>query len=105
MKGAAEIAPTLLPSAGVHSTREPSDQNRQDAERASGICAGLGRLDLGQSCIVRNGQALGLEALPGTDHMLRTVADAKLGGGGVFFKALKPEICLEKNGIWEYVMQ
>ena len=88
--GAADIAPGLLPSSGVPTQRKPDDQNQKDAVRADEICVALGKLDLGQSCVVRNGQALGLEALPGTDHMIETVAGASLGEGGIFYKAPKP---------------
>ena len=90
VRGAAEIAPHLLPLHGVPTKRQPDSQNQKDADRAADICAALGRLDLGQSCVVRNGQALGLEALPGTDHMLKTVSAFSTGTGGLFFKAMKP---------------
>ncbi|MBT8413736.1 MAG: UDP-2,3-diacylglucosamine diphosphatase LpxI [Boseongicola sp.] len=90
IKAATDIAPDLLPAEGVLSTRQIEDRHRTDAMRAAEIAATLGDLDLGQSCVVYKGQALALEALPGTDFMLETLIDTDFGPGGVFFKAKKP---------------
>ncbi|MBT8458364.1 MAG: UDP-2,3-diacylglucosamine diphosphatase LpxI [Boseongicola sp.] len=91
IKAATDLVPTLLPEAGVLSKRPVEVTHEKDAKRARTIAAALGELDLGQSCVVRKGQALALEALPGTDAMLGTLADAPHGSGGIFFKAKKPQ--------------
>lgn len=90
IKGATELAPDLLPAEGVLSKRKIEDHHRTDAKRAVEIASTLGDLDLGQSCVVRKGQALALEALPGTDFMLETLIGTAFGPEGVFFKAKKP---------------
>ncbi|MEM1374879.1 MAG: UDP-2,3-diacylglucosamine diphosphatase LpxI [Pseudomonadota bacterium] len=92
--GAHEIAAGLLPPAGVIAgTVSATDE--ADAARAAQIVAAMGRVDVGQACIVAGGQALAIEALPGTDHMLQTLAQGRAGGaalpaGGLLFKAPKP---------------
>ncbi len=93
-----ELMPSLVPSAGVLSQRKPDDQDGADAGRAAGVLAAMGRSDIGQSCVVSGGQVLALEALPGTDWMLRSLAElpshripaAGARGRGVFYKAPKP---------------
>lgn len=91
IEAATDLVPELLPASGVLSKRQIENQHERDAQRAASIAATLGDLDLGQSCVVRNGQALALEALPGTDAMLASLAGAPFGTGGVFFKAKKPQ--------------
>lgn len=93
--GAAEIAPHLVPGAGVLAG-DPGAQDRADAARAEMIAAALGALDVGQGCVVAQGLCLGAETLAGTDAMLAAVAD--LGplrpdperGRGLLYKAAKP---------------
>lgn len=94
--GVAEVAPRLLPGAGVLAgTLMPQDE--ADAARAAEIVAALGAVDVGQGAVVAQGLCLAVEALPGTDAMLAGVAGLKLGlrpdparGKGVFYKAAKP---------------
>ncbi|MBT8410072.1 MAG: UDP-2,3-diacylglucosamine diphosphatase LpxI [Alphaproteobacteria bacterium] len=89
IRGAHEIAPDLLPQAGVLSNAQPQVQDEQDAARGADIVAAMGAADIGQSCVVRKRQALAVEAMPGTDWMLASIAD--LGpGGGILYKAPKP---------------
>ena len=68
-----ELRPDLLPPAGVLEG-EVTERDRRDAERAAAILAALAGADLGQGCVVAQGQCLAVEALPGTDHMLGVVA-------------------------------
>ena len=70
--GAHEIAKDLLPPAGVL-TGALGPSSEADAARAERIVAAMGAADVGQACIVAEGQALAIEALPGTDHMIRTL--------------------------------
>lgn len=89
--GADRIAPDLVAGAGVLSG-QPSDHDRKDAPRAAAIVAALGAVDVGQGAVVARGLCLAAEALPGTDAMLRFVADTRNPDhrGGVLFKAPKP---------------
>ena len=92
--GTAEIAPDLVPGAGVLcGTLSPQDE--ADAQRAAAIVAALGAVDVGQGCVVAQGLCLAVEALPGTDAMLRglTAVPTSLrpaGTRGLFYKAPKP---------------
>lgn len=76
----------------------PSAEDRSDAVRAADIGAALGSLDVGQGVIVARGVCLAVEAIEGTDLMLRRVADLPEARRetapppcGVLYKAPKPE--------------
>ncbi len=92
VRGAHEILPELLPAAGVLTALRPDRKDRADAERGEEIVAAMGAADVGQSCIVAHRQALAIEAMPGTDWMLTSLARARDGlpEGGLLFKAPKP---------------
>lgn len=91
-----EIAPDLVPGAGLLcGALGPVDT--ADADRAAAIVAALGAADVGQGAVVQQGLCLAVEALPGTDAMLRSLTDFPPSlrpdvarGKGVFFKAPKP---------------
>ncbi len=93
--GTADIAPDLVPGAGIL-TGTPRDADIRDAERAAGIVAGLGALDLGQGAVVAQGLCLAVETLPGTAAMLEFAAQHQglrpnpKGARGVLYKAPKP---------------
>ncbi|MFN4153287.1 MAG: LpxI family protein [Paracoccaceae bacterium] len=92
--GTAEIAPGLVPGAGVL-CGTVSAQDEVDAARAAAIVQALGAVDVGQGCVVAQGLCLAVEALPGTDAMLRglSAVPASLrpaGTCGLFYKAPKP---------------
>jgi DUF1009 family protein len=93
--GADEIAPDLVPGAGVL-TGTPSPADAEDAARAAAIVGALGGVDVGQGAVVAQGLCLAVEALPGTDAMLEFAAlhqalkPDPTGARGVFYKAPKP---------------
>jgi hypothetical protein len=93
--GVDDVAPALLPGAGVLSgTLTPRDE--ADAARAARIVTALGAEDVGQGAVVVQGLCLGVEALPGTDALLAQVAGIVTlrpdpgRGKGLFYKAAKP---------------
>lgn len=97
VRAAHDVLPDLLPEAGILSAAKPSDADARDATRAMDVLAHIGGADIGQSCVVSQGRVLSVEALTGTDYMLRMLAndDAALravrhGTGGIFAKAPKP---------------
>jgi DUF1009 family protein len=90
------IAPDLVPAAGIL-TGQVSEADRKDAERAAAIVSALGAVDVGQGAVVQQGLCLAAEALPGTDAMLRAVAQIAVTmrpdparGRGLYYKAPKP---------------
>lgn len=75
-----EIAPELLPPPGVLSRARPGPGQIADAARAEAVVRAMAAADVGQACVVREGQVIAVEAGPGTDWMLRSLAPA--GGQG-----------------------
>jgi len=92
VRGAHEIAPDLLPPAGVLTQTAPTEADERDADRATAIIAAMSGADIGQSSVVQAGQALALEGVFGTDWMLNSLQNRPDDGvGGVFFKAPKAD--------------
>jgi DUF1009 family protein len=93
--GVEDVAPALLPGAGVLAG-VVAERDKADAARAAAIVAALGAVDVGQGAVVAQGLCLGVEALPGTDALLAQVAGISAlrpdpgRGRGVFYKAAKP---------------
>ncbi|RMG21214.1 MAG: LpxI family protein [Deltaproteobacteria bacterium] len=86
---ATEIAPSLLPPAGVLGRRRPSRAQRRDAALGLSVLETLGELDIGQAVVVKDGVVLAVEAAEGTDACIER--GARLGGGAVVVvKAPKP---------------
>ncbi|WP_107496090.1 UDP-2,3-diacylglucosamine diphosphatase LpxI [Thalassobius sp. I31.1] len=92
MQGAHEILPDLLPPAGIATKTQPTEHHKKDAARGQAIVAAMGVADVGQSCVVARGQAQAIEAQPGTDWMLRSLASdqERVVPGGILYKAPKP---------------
>lgn len=96
--GAHELLPDLLPPEGCLGARAPGQGDDADISRAFAVLAATGPADIGQGCVVARGQVLAVEAAPGTDWMLESVAALRGEGplgrpsppGGVFGKAPKP---------------
>lgn len=89
--GTGDLAPGLLPGAGVLGRVAPGPGAPRDAARAAAIVAALGAVDVGQGAVVAGGLCLAVEALPGTDAMLAQLAALEgQGRGGLLYKAPKP---------------
>ena len=66
----------------------PLDEKlRADLALGLRVVASLGEHDVGQACVVRQGTVLAVEALEGTDRMVRRAAE--FGSGAVLVKAAK----------------
>ena len=90
IEAAHQIAPDLLPPVGTPTRARPGRSHDADIARASAALALLGQGDLGQACVVAGGQVVGLEAAPGTDFLLQSLAGQPLARGGLLVKAAKP---------------
>lgn len=95
--GADEVAGGLVVPAGIIAGRAPSDTEMADIVRAYEVAREIGRLDIGQGCVVCDGLVLAVEAQEGTDRMLARCAELPhmLRGSlaaprGVLVKAPKP---------------
>jgi len=71
-----EIAPDLLPDAGVLTRLGPGEAEIADARVGETTIAAMGVGDIGQACIVRNGKVLAQEDASGTDAMMLRLATA-----------------------------
>ncbi|KZB60686.1 LpxI family protein [Thalassospira sp. MCCC 1A02491] len=90
--GAHEILTDLAVSEGVLGTIKPDDQALSDARHGLRVARILGQADVGQGCVVQQGLVLALEAIEGTDEMVRRSANYRRDGvGGVLVKSSKPQ--------------
>ena len=69
----------------------PDPQSEADIKRGLQIARAIGALDIGQAVVVQQGLVLGIEAIEGTDELLRRCAILRREGpGGVLVKVEKP---------------
>jgi len=69
----------------------PDAEAMADIERGLSIARALGSLDIGQAVVVQQGLVLGVEAIEGTDELVRRCAGLRREGtGGVLVKTEKP---------------
>jgi DUF1009 family protein len=73
VRGAHELAPDLLPPLGVLTITPLPQQAHSDVKLALTAITTNTKLDLGQSCIIRDGSVLAVEDTRGTDAMLEDV--------------------------------
>lgn len=83
------FAPQLLTPSGQISRRSPSDIEKVDLETGWRIARELGRLDIGQCVVLREGIITAVEAIEGTDAAIER--GCELGGKGCcVVKVFKP---------------
>jgi hypothetical protein len=69
----------LLAPQGVLTQRKPIDEETRDLEYGRGIAAALAKLDIGQSIAIAERACVAVEAMEGTDAMLRRAASLTEG--------------------------
>ncbi len=80
----------LLAPEGVLTKKSPSEEEWQDIEFGWGIAKEIGRLDIGQTVVVKNRAVMAVEAIEGTDDAIRR--GGKLAGkDAVVVKVSKPD--------------
>lgn len=79
-----------LAPAGVLTKRKPSDTERENIEYGLHIAGELGRLDLGQTVVVRAKACVAIEAMEGTDATIRRAGELAKGRLTVV-KVAKPD--------------
>jgi DUF1009 family protein len=82
------LADRLAPE-GVYGRQEPTAEEWADARYGLELARGIGRLDLGQTVVVKDGVGVAVEALEGTDACIRRGGELA-GAGAVVVKAVKP---------------
>ncbi len=97
VEGADEVMADLLLQSGVIGQHKPGPEHLGDIQRALAVARVVGRLDVGQGAVCRNGVVLAVEAQEGTDAMLarvQSLPEALRGApgvwAGVLAKACKP---------------
>lgn len=89
--GADDLLAADLAPEGPVGTLRPDAQALMDIERGLRVARALGALDVGQAVVVQQGLVLGVEAIEGTDELLRRCARLRREGpGGVLVKTAKP---------------
>jgi UDP-2,3-diacylglucosamine hydrolase len=95
--GAEEVHGDLCAAEGLLAGPEPGPDHRADIARAMAVAGEIGRLDIGQGCVVCDGLVLAVEAQEGTDAMLERCArlapeirGTKQNRRGVLAKRPKP---------------
>jgi DUF1009 family protein len=77
---------------GPFGQHRPDEQALADIAHGFEVAATLGALDIGQAVIVQQGMVLGVEAIEGTDQLIRRCGVLRRDGpGGVLIKAKKPD--------------
>lgn len=79
-----------LPSAGAQTKREPDARERGDIEYGLAIAHEIARLDLGQTIVVRDRACVAIEAMEGTDVVIRRAGELARAGLTVV-KIAKPD--------------
>jgi len=87
---ATDFAPELLADEGVLVGRPLSAAEEADVAFGWRLAKELGRLDIGQTVVVKNRAPLALEAIEGTDECIRRAGRLCPSGGMVVVKVAKP---------------
>ena len=88
---ALDLCPELLVSEGILTKRKPTARERQDIAFGWHLAREMGRLDVGQSVMVRERAVLAVEAIEGTDLAIQRAGELCRRGAFVVVKVAKPE--------------
>ncbi len=88
---ALDLCPELLVREGVLTRRKPSAGELQDVRFGWSLARELGRLDIGQSVMVREKAVLAVEAIEGTDRAILRAGELCGRSGFVVVKVAKPK--------------
>lgn len=87
---ALDYCPELLVKHGFLTRRKPSPAQWKDIFFGWELAKEMGRLDVGQSVMVKETAVLAIEAIEGTDNCIRRAGDLCRRGGFVVVKVAKP---------------
>jgi UDP-2,3-diacylglucosamine hydrolase len=88
---ALDLCPELLVREGTLTRRKPSPAEMLDIKFAWDLAREMGRLDVGQSVMVRERAVLAVEAIEGTDQAIARAGELCRRGGFVVVKVAKPQ--------------
>ncbi len=87
--GADDLLPHALATAGIFGAKRPGPEDFRDIDIAVAAALDLGRRDIGQAAVARDGMILALEEADGTDAMLARLTPCA-NASGVIVKVRKP---------------
>jgi len=82
--------PDAMAPEGVLTSRQPSAAEWVDIDLGWRIAKEMGRLDVGQSVAVKDKDVVAVEAIEGTDRMIRRAGELCAAGGWTLVKVAKP---------------
>ena len=88
---ATDYAPELLVKQGTLTNRKPTDAQWKDIRFGWTAAKEMGRLDIGQSVIVKDRAILAVEAMEGTDACIERSGQLCKSGGMTLVKVAKPD--------------
>jgi UDP-2,3-diacylglucosamine hydrolase len=91
IRPATDYAPELLVKFGQLTRLGPTRAQQKDIEFGWRLAKEIGRLDIGQSVIVKDRACLAVEAIEGTDECIRRAGQLCAGGGFTVVKLAKPQ--------------
>lgn len=91
MAPATDFAPQLLADAGLLTRRAPTTSEQHDIEFGWRLAKEMGRLDVGQSVVVKGRAVIAVEAVEGTDACIRRAGEFCPQGGFTVVKVAKPQ--------------
>jgi len=81
VRSVTDYLPQLLVAEGILSDRRPDDEMWKDIQIGWKAAKMLGSLDIGQGVVVKKGVVVAVEAIEGTDAMIRRAGDLTCGSG------------------------
>lgn len=90
MRDCIEYSTEHLAPDGVLTNKQPSASQQRDADFGWSIAKEIGRLDIGQTIAVKDTEVVAVEAIEGTDHMIRRAGRLVRRGGWTLIKVAKP---------------
>jgi UDP-2,3-diacylglucosamine hydrolase len=87
---ALDLCPELLVREGVLSRRRPTAAEERDIAVGWDLAREMGRLDVGQSVMIRDRAVVAVEAIEGTDKAILRAGELCGGSGFVVVKVAKP---------------
>lgn len=79
----------LVPTPGVLTARAPTDAEWADVRQGFHVARAIGRFDIGQSVVIRQGTVVAVEGVEGTDATIRRAGEL-VRGDFVVVKVCKP---------------
>ncbi len=90
-ESALKYCPELLVNHGFLTRRKPSPAQWRDIRFGWEMAKAIGRLDIGQTVIVKDTAVIAVEAIEGTDATIRRAGDLCPRGGFTVIKVSKPQ--------------